>query len=762
MEPRTRGGLRCCMSPRTPTVTEQASPPNVVLIVLDDLGFAQFGCFGSDLDTPHIDRVAGEGLRYNRFHVTALCSPTRACILTGRNHHRVGMGWLTEVPGTAPGYSAHIPPSAGTLPRMLRDSGYSTFAVGKWHLTPTWERSAAGPFERWPLGMGFERFYGFLGAETNQWSPDLVADNSSVPAPTTPFEGYHLTEDLADRAIGFVRDQQHARPGRPFFLYFAPGAMHAPHHVPEQWSDPYAGAFDAGWERWRDAAVARQQQIGVVPRGTEPTPRPSWVQRWDDLPADEQRLCARGMEVYAGFLTHTDAQVGRVLSFLETIGVLDNTIVLVLSDNGTSSEGGLVGSANYHRVVGDHEGDRPETLARVELLGGLRSFNHYAWGWAWAGNAPFWLWKRFTWLGGVRTPLIVRWPGRIGEPGAVRSQFCHAVDLLPTILDACGVEAPRYIDGHGQLSIDGRSLLDTFTAADAPSPRSTQYFEMVGSRSIYHDGWKATTDHVGPTPVLERSLIAGSHRFEDDHWALFNLDQDFAEALDISGRHPGVVDDLVARWNAEAEDNGVFPLDDRLWGRTSVAEPPQRPPRRMTFRPGGGPVSELVLPELRAGFRLIARFEAGSQGTEGVLCALGDWNQGWAWYALNDRMVFVCSLYGTIFRAEAGVPIGPGSHHASVEFRPGASAGGGLLVALDGEAVAATEVPTDLPARWQHGHPGLFVGHDEGLPVCDDYRPPFGFTGTLHKVVLEVTDPAPASPPVSSGRHTSDDALRHE
>ena len=331
------------------------------------------------------------------------------------------------------------------------------------------------------------------------------------------------------------------------------------------------------------------------------------------------------MEVYAGFLSHTDAQVGRVLAFLHTIGALDDTIVLVLSDNGTSSEGGLVGSANYHRIIGDHEGDRPETMARIEMLGGLKSFNHYAWGWAWAGNTPFWLWKRFTWLGGVRTPLIVRWPGMISEPGAVRGQFCHAVDLLPTILDVCDVEAPRSIDGHEQLSIDGRSLKDTFTSAGAPSPRPTQYFEMVGSRSIYHDGWKATTDHVGPTPALERSLIPGSHRFEDDHWALFNLDDDFAEARDISREH-GVFPPHRRRPCRPVARRGRAkrrvparrqPVGSRLRGPAAGDRPP---PRRMTFRPGGGPVSELVLPELRAGFRLTARFEPGHRTTEGVLC----------------------------------------------------------------------------------------------------------------------------------------------
>ena len=379
--------------------------PNVVLIVLDDLGFAQLGCFGSDVATPHIDALAAGGLRYNRFHVTSLCSPTRACLLTGRNHHAVGMGFLADIPIGFPGYSGTIPRSAATLPRILRDVGYSTFAVGKWHLAPRWELSASGPFDRWPLGLGFERYYGFLGGDTNQWAPELVSDNGFVEPPRSPDDGYHLTDDLADRAIRFVHDQQQATPDKPFFLYFATGAMHAPHHVAREWIERYRGCFDAGWEAWRVGAFDRQREIGVVPEGTTLTARPSWVRPWDGLSSDERRLFSRMMEVFAGFLSHTDAQIGRVVDFLAQTGRLDDTLVILCSDNGTSAEGGPIGSLNEHRFTHDRTDDIADTLAHIDDLGGFHAYNHYAWGWAWAGNAPFRLWKRYTWLGGVRTPL---------------------------------------------------------------------------------------------------------------------------------------------------------------------------------------------------------------------------------------------------------------------------------------------------------------------------------------------------------------------
>src|SRR5581483_118024 len=474
-----------------------AGAPNVVIVVLDDLGFAQLGCFGGDVDTPAIDRLAAGGLRYRSFHVTALCSPTRACVLTGRNHHAVGMGFLTDIPIGFPGYDGRIPRSAATLPRILRDVGYSTFAVGKWHLIPRWEQSASGPFDRWPLGLGFERYYGFLAGDTNQWTPELVSDNGFVDPPATPDEGYHLTEDLADRAIRLVLDQQQATPGKPFFLYFAPGAMHAPHQAPREWIDRFRGRYDDGWESFRARAFAHQQEIGIIAQGAPLPERPSWIAPWSELSRDERRLYARMMEVYAGFLAHTDAQIGRVLHFLGARGLLDETLVMLISDNGASAEGGPLGSHNEHRFTHDLQDEAATLLARADELGGHRAYNHYAWGWAWAGNTPFRLWKRFAWLGGTRTPLVVHWPKGIAARGEVRGQFAHAIDLLPTVLDAAGIAPPAVVDGITQKPIDGASLRPTFHDPAAPNPRATQYFEMMGSRSIWHDGWRATTDHVG-------------------------------------------------------------------------------------------------------------------------------------------------------------------------------------------------------------------------------------------------------------------------
>ena len=492
--------------------------PNVLVIVLDDLGFAQLGCYGSDVATPTIDALAGGGLRYRSFHVTAMCSPTRACLLTGRNQHRVGMGFVADLPIGFPGYDGMIPRATAAMPRLLRDAGYSTFAVGKWHLTPRWEQSAAGPFDRWPLGLGFERYYGFLNGDTNQWAPDLVSDNGFVDPPRAPEDGYHLTEDLADRAIRLIQDQQQATPGKPFLCYLATGAVHAPHQAPASYIDAYRGQFDDGWEAWRARTFERQVAAGVVPAGTTLTERPPWVPEWSSLPAGERRLYARLMEAYAGFLTHTDAQIGRVIDFLRATGALDDTLVLVLSDNGASAEGGPTGSLNEHRFTHDRLDDVADTVARTGDIGGFRAYNHYPWGWAWAGNAPFRLWKRYAWLGGVRTPLIVHWPVGIAAEaaGQLRGQFCHAVDLLPTVLDVAGVEPPTAVDGVDQQPLDGASLRATFDDPDAPSPRTTQYFEIIGSRSIVHDGWKATTDHIGAQISVERERVPGSHDFATD------------------------------------------------------------------------------------------------------------------------------------------------------------------------------------------------------------------------------------------------------
>lgn len=708
--------------------------PNVVVIVLDDVGFAQLEPFGSDIATPAISRLAATGLRYRNHHVTAMCSPTRAAMLTGQNHHAVGMGFLPEVPIGFPGYNAHIPPSATALPRVLRDAGYATFAVGKWHLAPRWEVSAAGPFDQWPLGLGFERYYGFLAGDTNQFAPELVADNHHIDPPGDWRDGYHLTEDLCDHALGLVRDVHQAAPGKPFLLWFATGAQHAPHQAPPEWIEKFRGHFDAGWDVWRDAIVARQIELGVIPADTTPSGRPSWVTPWAELDADRRRLFARMMEVYAGFLAHTDAQIDRLLGGLETMGLAENTLVMLCSDNGASAEGGPHGSFNELRFTHDRLDDLAETLQLIDRLGGPRSYEHYPWGWAWAGNTPFKLWKRFTWLGGVRTPLIVRWPARIGaaDAGAVRSQFCHAVDLMPTVLAATGVERPDHVDGVDQRPLDGASLLDTFDDATAPSPRTSQYFELLGSRAMYLDGWKATTDHVGAQMSVEQELVIGSHRFADDRWHLYRLADDFAEVHDLAATEPAKLAELEQAWWTAAGANQVLPLDDSFTGRAIALEANPWPAGfTATYRPGGSPVAEDFLPPMGRGFTLLADIECLATTSQGVIAALGDWNSGWGLWLDNGRPHAHIRLFGHAHEIVGVEALGSGDHEIAVEYRRSSGGGGPVRLFVDDEPVAEMQLVDDLPFRWQIGGAGLRLGHDMGLPLSESYEPPFEFNGKI-------------------------------
>ncbi|WP_255360509.1 arylsulfatase, partial [Frankia sp. EI5c] len=720
--------------------------------LLDDLGFAQFGCYGSGFATPNVDRLAAGGLRYNRFHVTALCSPTRAALLTGRNHHAVGMGFLADIATNAPGYTARIPRSAATLPRLLRGAGYNTMAVGKWHLVPGGERSSAGPYDRWPLGLGFERYYGFLRGDANHWAPELVRDNSYVEPPAGPDDGYHLTEDLADEAIRMIVNQQQSAPGKPFFLYFAAGAMHAPHHVERSWADAYAGSFDLGWDRWREQVFARQLASGVVPAGTTLTERPSWVPAWADLTADERRVYARMHEVYAGFLSHTDAQIGRVVDTLESLGVLDNTLLFVMSDNGASAEGGITGTSNEHSFTHRVTDDLADNLDRLDDWGGTRHYPHYAWGWAWAGNTPFRLWKRYTWLGGTRVPMVVHWPAGITPPAdsapaaGVRGQFAHAIDILPTVLDACGITLPETVDGERQQRLDGASLLPTFNDPAAPSPRSSQYFEMLGSRSIIADGWKATTDHVSEGVVDEERLMEGSRDFETDRWSLFRLDDDFSEAHDLADRHPEVVRQLERQWFVEAGANQVMPLLDSLAGRFGDLVPRQYPVgQSLVLDPRGGPVSDEALPMLFGGGRVVADVDVPEPAAEanGVLFALGDWNGGYAAFVVDGVPHVAAAIPGADIQVVADGPLLPGRHAVGLGLRLDPAGGLHVEALVDGRVAGSVHVEHTLPIVWQHGGASITLGHDRGLPVSPDYRPPFPWTGTLHRVHIDAGSQLP-------------------
>lgn len=720
--------------------------PHVLVVVLDDIGFAQLGCFGAGFDTPNIDRVAAGGLRYNRFHVTAVCSATRAALLTGRNHHAVGMGVTEEAALGFPGYTGRIPRSAATMARTLRDNGYNTMAIGKWHLTPQVEYSSAGPFERWPLGMGFERYYGFLGAETSQWAPELVRDNTPIDPPRTPEEGYHLTEDLVDQSIRMIQDQQQAESRKPFFLYLALGAAHAPHQVPPEWIEPYVGQFDDGWEAWRQRAFDRQVAEGVVPPGTTLTERPAWVPAWDDLSADERRLFARYMEVFAGFVTHTDHHLGRLFDHLEERGLADDTLVMILSDNGASAEGGPTGTINEAAGWLELNEDVETALEHIDTIGGLEANNHYPWGWAWAGNAPLRLWKRYSWLGGVRTPLVVRWGDRLAEPGGVRQQFCHATDLYATVLEAAGIEAPESVDGVAQQPVDGASLISSFRDPAAAEHRTQQYFEMMGSRGIYHDGWKAVTDHVA-NQFGERAHVQGSHDFDTDRWSLFRLADDFSESTDVADEHPDVVRRLEGLWWAEAGRNHVLPLFE-FPGSMAHMHPGAYPlAEAAVYRPGGSPVPVPQLPSQVGGFVLTAHVDVPEGGASGIVTALGDRHGGWAFYLLDGRPVVTFALLDGERRVAAPDPVPAGTHEVELHYLPGRDACAAILV--DGVEVARGPVPglVFFP-NVSTAAGGLLVGRDRGIAVSRDYRPPFEFTGTLDRV--ELRSGAPDARPESA------------
>jgi arylsulfatase A-like enzyme len=689
--------------------------PNVVVVLLDDVGYAQFGCFGSDIDTPTFDKLAARGRRYGNFHTTALCSPTRAALLTGRNHHSNGMARIVELAAGFPGYNSSIPKENGFLSEILVRNGYATFAVGKWHLTPATEMAFGSPRDKWPLGRGFERFYGFLGGETDQYRPDLVYDNHPVEPPRSPEEGYHLTEDLADRAIGFVKDLRATAPDKPFFLWFTPGAAHAPHQAPKSYVDAYRGRFDQGWDRWREEVFARQVASGLFPATTELSERPSWVPAWDSLDPDEQRLYARMMEVFAGFLTHTDAQVARVLDFLDGLGELDNTLVLLMSDNGASAEGGARGSFNEQYFFNFVPESLEENLRRIDDLGTPRANNHYPWGWAWAGNTPLKRFKRDTHEGGVADPLIVHWPARLGTEGGTRHQYVHAVDIAPTVLELLGIEAPKVIAGVEQSPIEGTSFAHTLDDAAAPGVHVTQYYEMLGSRALYHDGWKAVTFHSPPALAYDGSDT--SKPFDDDVWELYHVAEDFAEVHDLAAAEPGKLAEMQALWWSEAERFRVLPLNnqpgrfgDRRYRRD-----------RQVFHAGIGPLPEALAPALKnRSFAIAAELQAPQDGgpADGVIVAHGGHAGGYVLYVRGRRLHYAYNFVGTeVTTVSASVELPAGPVVARVVATHAGRPGGSLDVALfyDDVPVGEGTVPRTTP--FTYGTPGFAVGYQPFGPI---------------------------------------------
>jgi arylsulfatase len=713
--------------------------PNVVIVLLDDVGYAQFGCYGSDISTPTFDRLAANGLRYSNFHTTALCSPTRACLLTGRNHHSNGMACIVEFASGYPGYNATIPKANGFLPEVLVREGYATFAVGKWHLTPAGEMTMGAPRERWPLGRGFERFYGFLSGETDQFHPDLVYDNHQIEPPATPEEGYHLTDDMADKATLFIKDLRAVAPTKPFLLWFAPGACHAPHQAPKDFIDAYRGRFDHGWDAWRDEVFARQNASGLLPSGTALSERPSWVAPWDSLSDDERRLYARMMEVYAGFLTHTDACVGRVVEFIESLGELDNTIVLVMSDNGASAEGGPKGSFNEMYFFNFEPESLDENLRRIDDLGTPNAYNHYPWGWAWAGNTPLRRWKRETHEGGVTDPLIVHWPARLGAGGAgvaggTRHQYVHAIDVMPTLLELIGVDAPAVINGVEQSPIEGVSFASTLSDGDAAALHTTQYYEMMGSRALYHEGWKAVAYHPLGNVDYGDGLNPRAP-FDDDEWELYHVAEDFAETVDLAVAEPAKLKEMIDAWWDEAERYQVLPLNnqpgrhgDRRYRRD-----------RYVYHPGIGSLPESVAPNLRnREFHIVAELDvpAGAP-VSGVIVAHGGPAGGYAMYVIDGRLHYVNNMLGaTVTTVSASVAMPAGPLRARVVFTPTGRFAGDVALFYDDLPVGEGHIPRTTPISY--GVDGFSVGYQRGAAVADEWDGPFAFTpGVLQRVIID-------------------------
>jgi len=732
-----RGVIRDTYAASTPDWPDRNLPPvtapHIVMIMCDDLGFGQLSCYGGPIAAPNIAALAAGGLRYNNFHTTALCSPTRAALLTGRNHHSVGFSAITEMASGFPGHNAFLPRSAASVAEVLRQSGYSTYAVGKWHLTPTAEATAAGPFDRWPLGQGFERFYGFLPGEVDHWHPMVTVDNHRVPTPDTP--GYHLTEDLIDQGIKMLRDQRQVASGRPVFLYVPFGAPHCPFHAPQAYIDQYRGHFDAGWDIERQRTFERQKAMGIIPANTDLPPRNPHIKPWDALSADEQRLYCRLMETFAGMVEHTDAQIGRLMDVLKDLDMFDNTLVLFLSDNGASQEGQVHGTTNTERFRNLMPMSVAEMLPQLDEIGSHTTDPHYPMGWAMAGNAPFQRYKRDTHRGGNTDPLIAHWPARIKDAGAIRSQYHHVTDIYPTLLEVAGLSVPARVNGVDQMRLEGQSLASTLFDAAAPQVKQVQYYEMLGSRAIWQDGWTAVTWHRPGTDWAK------------DKWELYHQDNDYSQAHDVSAEHPDRLQAMIARWWDEARVHNVLPLDDR--GRERFTDP-TRPTASLVqdvyrYYPGTSPVPNPSLPIiLNCPHSFTVHFSLRTPTDSGVLVAHGAELGGWA-LLVRDRAVTYVNNYlkisTTSLTTSSALPIGRDIKLTYV-WQPSGVGKGTVQLLIDGViAVEAPDVPT-APMGYSMVQEGLQIGRSWGTPVSPaHYHGDFTFSGNLRVVELR-TDPA--------------------
>jgi arylsulfatase A-like enzyme len=731
--------------------------PNVLMIVLDDVGFSAMEPFGGLIETPNITRIAGRGLIYTNFHTTALCSPTRSCLMTGRNHTTNGMGTITEAASGFPSTNGHIPFECGTIAEVLGERGWNTYVVGKWHLTPEDEMNMASIKRQWPLGRGFERFYGFLGAETNQWYPDLVYDNHPVDQPRSPEAGYHLTTDLTDKALEFIRDAKAVAPDKPFFFYFCPGACHAPHHAPKEWADRYQGRFDMGYEAYRELVFERQKQMGIMPEHAQLSPinpyagekspdgTKSWseldvVRPWDSLSDDEKRLFSRMAEVYAGFLSHADHEIGRLLDYLERSGQLDNTLIVLVSDNGASGEGGPNGSVNENKMFNGLPDRIEENLPFIDDLGGPRTYNHYPTGWAWAFNTPFKLWKRYSnWEGGTADPMIVSWPAGITASGVCR-RYTHAVDIVPTVYQALGIEPPEAVKGYTQHPLEGVSFAATFADVNADTGKQIQFYSMGGTQGIWHRGWKAA--NVTPS-APDMWADYGNLR-----WELFDTTSDPTECRDLASEHPDKLKELIALWWTLAGQYQALPLENRNALEVLGTERPQiaKPRNRYIYYPGCAEVPESVAPNIRnRSYTVAVEVDIQTPDASGVLFAHGSRFGGHALYIKDGKLKYVYNWVGLLEQiVESTERIPTGHAVLSASFRREGDtmpAEGPLTLHLGDATIGEGRIKTQ-PGKFSIAGEGLNIGREGAEPVTDDYPgpAPWAFAGgTIERAVIDVS-----------------------
>jgi arylsulfatase A-like enzyme len=723
--------------------------PNIVLILIDDAGFGQYSTFGGGVPSPTMDRLEAEGVRYNRFHTTALCSPTRAALITGRNHHSASFAGITELATGYDGYCCILPRSCGTVGEVLRQNGYMTAWVGKNHNTPTWETSQAGPFDRWANGLGFDYFYGFNGGDMNHWNPLLYENHNLVPASTDP--DYHLTEDLADRAIEWVRNVKSIAPDKPYFLYFATGATHAPHQTPQEWIDKFHGQFDMGWDAYREQTLERQKQRGVVPADTELTERSKGLPAWDELNADQQRLYARMMEVFAAYGAHADHHIGRVIDAVKELPDADNTVIIFIAgDNGSSAEGGLEGSLCENLFFNGISEKWQDNILAIDELGGPKHFNHFPSAWAHAMNTPFqWTKQVASHFGGTRNPMIISWPEKITDRGGLRDQFLHCIDVVPTIYEICGITAPTELNGIQQKPIEGVSFARSLIDADAPETRRTQYFELGCNRGIYHDGWMASAPSFVPWEPNR-----GEWDPDQAVWELYDVTQDFSQANDLAAEHPEKLRELQDLWWIEAAKYNVLPLDWRAIIRMN-AEAMGRPSlvghrTSATYYPGMLALPDgACLPMLNKSWTITADLEVPETDAEGMIVTHGGLEGGYGLYLRDGRPTFV---YNFLSRdrptVAADEPLSPGRHRLVVSFDydgGGMGKGGTVTLAADGATIAEGRLERTIPIQISLGE-GLDIGMDTGSPVDFTYDLPFAYTGSIEKVTIELHPVSEGSP----------------